>query len=354
MTHPFQFSADNFASNIPLPPGTESPRDEFLKALEQENTDLFHSSVASIDGALALLATGRLEQSYVLLMQAFEIALKGVLDSATQHRDAAWMARHPVIAQRLPDAERVTREKQTRDKICKKTLGSAFDEAHELLRFSSEPTRNFERVRKVRNRIMHAGGSVRRKSKCASQLVTSILPLFDELFTGLINRPLADLIGHRVARELIVAGRWFHSDESDHDDWQIAFRPFAAAWFYENPTNLGLPGRIEGEGEYNTTSEKLENLWYRFLHDRLEDHRLQQVTCHICGEPAWIFCEYELRGGPDDPSIPVSAITCTHCGLTLKEDDRGMAELHYGPITPETDGPQVADLFEHLLACQDN
>ncbi|MFG0334653.1 MAG: hypothetical protein ACF8TS_14955, partial [Maioricimonas sp. JB049] len=262
-----------------------------------------------------------------------------------------WMAQHRAAARRLPHAERDAASNHFREPIRRRSAREIFEDVHRLIPFSSDLASRFGELCDVRNLIMHQGGDAREKSRYARDIVSAILPLFDELFTNLINRPLADLIGHRVARELIVAGRWFHHHGFDHDDWQIAFRPFAAAWFYENPTNNGPPTRIEGDDEYNAAYDTLEELWINHVVGQHLESRSLQVTCHICREPAMAICEMELHDGP---SIPVSEFICPCCRLTLDKRHCGMAELHYGPITPDTDGPQVADLFEHLLECQDN
>ncbi len=295
---------------------------------------MFRAALESIDAGTSLLALGQVSQAFLLFMQASEVSLKGVLDEISEIGTKTWAAQNPVLVRNLANSSQHFDESRLRQSVTEKTFIGAFREVQAYIAFTDQVVSRHVAVNNTRNRIAHQGGDREQANLYLAQIIECLLPLLDEFFDRLIGQPICRFIGHRLARELIVAARFLRRHSSEMDAWKVALRPMAAAYFSNRVIEHGAPIDFDPHGYGWNDRSDLNFEWEQKVAGSLKGNVLEEeyTICRICGERCFVATEGELKWQVHTPYFEVSSMACPHCHLSITEEHSDLARIHYGPI----------------------
>jgi hypothetical protein len=321
-------------------------RIEFNKAVHVRPTLFYRGGLNSIDSVLPLLCIGHVNQAYLLLFQAAEVCLKGVLDEIKSAGLAAWMKQNPSLARTLANNS----AKEVLTDIEAMTFIAAFRAASPIVGFSKDLADRASELNRVRNEIAHRGGDSERASYYLGLILGALFPLLDEFFQKVLKLDLADFILHPIARELVVIAKYHR--RSQHDDKVVGncLSHLHSAYFsIWRISEVGVPQYDEdGFSKFDECADDYIQ-WQDQCHGKLkydtvandgystDPAQQSRVTyCHICGHECFVTSDWEERVSDAGLSFDVKEVMCPYCRLSI--DDPLLAEIHYGRINRESLG----------------
>jgi hypothetical protein len=304
---------------------------------------MFRSAIESIDAGVSLLALGQPSQAFMLLVQAAEVSLKGILDEINLSGTRKWTADNPVLVRTLAKSGQSVDHSLLRKIVTEKTFIATFREVHARISFSDQVVSGYEAVNATRNRIAHQGGECEHANLYLGQILDCILPILDEFYTKLLGMPISSFICHHVARELIVANRYLRSHGQDIEAWAVALRPMAAAYFSRRIIEHGAPLDFDPHGFGWDERFDMNFEWEKKVAGSLKGNVLEaELTyCKICGERCYLATDGVLKWHQEIPYFDVSSMACAHCHLTVSDEHSDLARLHYGMIDEKLLGHEV-------------
>ena len=315
-------------------------RIEFLDAVRARPSLYYRGGLGSIDSVLPLLCIGHVRQAYILLFQAAEVCLKGVLDEIKAAGLAAWMQKNPVLARTLADNS----DKEVLTDIEAMTFLRAFRAASPIVGFREDLAAGVTELNRVRNEIAHRGGENDRSLYYLGLILNTLFPLLDQFFHKVLGLDLADFILHPIARELVVIAK-FHR-LSAHDDSTLGkcLSHLHAAYFSIWKLNeCGVPEFDEnGASRFDKCADDYIE-WERQCRRKLKYETVaydgyspdssqyaRATYCRVCSNECFVTSDWEERVTPDGLSFDVKEVLCPYCRLSI--DDPLLAEIHYGRI----------------------
>lgn len=341
---------NQFDNDAPLPPiedylGMWLAHTRFIKQVWSRPSLFFRSSTDSIWAGIGLLSLGQVSQSYLLLTQAVEIALKGVLDEIQQCGIAAWAKRNPSLFRDVAARNGQFDPARFSQALKEKTLVGAFREAACILTFSQEVQCAFDRINRTRNDIAHRGGDPDSMHLYVRDILTAILPMLEELHEQALGVCVSDYLFSTVARELIVAGRFLSGRDWHAEDWQIALLPFKLAYAKRErlvDVARGLShadDNSDDDTDYLPASNARPPQWMESFHilGPRTDYDIH-TSCRICQERCFVEFQSAPSKSEGQLSFRVNAVACPHCHLGLTPAYSDLAQIHYGPISKNSLG----------------
>ena len=348
----YAFNDLNFSSPDRLPSADlrSGERIAFLKAIQARPSTMFRSAAESIDAAISLLALGQLGQALMLLTQAAEVSLKGILHEISLLGTSTWAAQNPVLFRNLARSGQVFDEQSLRESLKTKTFISTLKEVNGYLSFSNRLVDCHYNVNSARNDVAHHGGYKDQYNIYLAQIIGCLLALLDEFYTKALGNPISNLLCHAIARELIVAMRYLRLHMHESDAWSVALRPLEAAYFscwqfvevgtpryFEHINDLRRYHNYDDDDKYEW---KKDFEWEKKVAESLDESvselmdTLEDVPthCRICGGRCFLATDGVLKWNEAVPYLEVSSMACVRCHLTIPEKHADLARLHYGPI----------------------
>ena len=313
-------------------------RIEFVKAIRGRRSPMFCSAAESIDAAIVLLAFSQVSQAYLLLVQALEVSLKGLLHEVQQCGVATWMAQNPQLARTLARNNASFSDQLLRENLKEKTLVASFRDVDAFLGFSTLTRESIQGLNSTRNDLAHRGGDAPRTHFYVRDIVCTLFPVLDEVYSSGLDLHLADFLVHDVAREVVVAARFLKSRPNDVKCWGWATSLIASAYFHRRHIAPGPdtddldPDRGQKwEDNWEWRKKVVKKLQCQGLSsDVLDDDYYPH--CRICNEQCVLATDGELHSDEGTPYFRITSMACPNCHLFLPEEVADLAAIHYGRI----------------------
>lgn len=314
----------------------------FREVVRQRPTLYYRGAMDSIDAAVPLLSLGFTSQSYLLLFQALEVSLKGVLEEMKSKGLAAWMAENPKAARKLANNSR----EEVLTNIQEMNFLSAFRAASPVVGFSDAFRDQATILNGVRNQIIHRGEDIERRPYYLKLILSCLLPMLDELYGYVLNVSLCSFFDRTLAREILVAARYQRLANDDTRTYDNCISHISCAYFSTHPFGeTGMPSH-DGDGspiDYEDSgyvSQLRSNIYHSLKYECLTESPgpmfgSQGLTtdCIICSKDCYVTTAWDRVQGHDDVRFEIKEVKCPHCRLSI--DDPLLAKIHYGDIREE-------------------
>lgn len=189
-----EFSEGMYSSSELLARGDSEwgDRSRFIDTIKARPSLMYRSARESIDAGISLLADRQVSQAFLLLFQAAEVSLKGLLDEIQQVGTRTWAAQNPLLFRQRAGSNLAFEESRIREVITEKTFIAAFREASALVKFSDEVQCGASLANSTRRLLVHQGGLERQEPTYLGQILHILIPLLDEFYTKLAGQPLSN------------------------------------------------------------------------------------------------------------------------------------------------------------------
>lgn len=335
----YNFSEEIYASHSQLPDADRrlGERMVFVRLVRERPSPMFVAAAESIEAGVSLLALRNVSQALLLLTQAAEVSLKGLVHEIKLLGVRTWAAQNPAF---MRNRAKSGASSNFDDSHFKKIIGestfiTSFREVSEFLGFSNSTISFVRGINNVRNEIAHQGGDVARYNFYLGQILFGVLPLLDEIYSKALGLSLCDLIYHPVSRELVVAGRYMRSKKNHTSkDWSKALRAMHFAYFGTIEIMRGASPSEDcdlSEFERQRQHEKqVEREFYKSTKGSILSHL--HTDCKICGERCFVSTDCQKKEDSQGMYCDIMAISCPYCHLEILDADAELARLHYGPL----------------------
>jgi hypothetical protein len=339
-------------------PEYESPhygkRQEFLKNLQKYGGSSALSSLDSLEAALWLLSVNKESQALFLLHHTLEVAFKSLLEEinvllvldSLDYELAKGLAWEKMRNHRLGNV--ITKHADVESYAPNRTCG--FDEAYrrikEMITFDSISRHQVGEFNKMRNRIVHYGGSDQDSFDYVDAILNVALPWLQEFFEKGYSLSLDDFIFRPVAREILVARQYANLCKTDVSLPRTGITQTFQKKFHNylviGSANIlfDADGWLRNTDDwkyelYSANRRKLERIGWDLLGEGAD------TDCIICGESGCLVAVSERHYQDAEEVFYADAIHCPSCGLHIDKDQKALARLHYGPITKERLGDKA-------------
>ncbi len=291
-----------------------------------------------------MLADRQVSQAFLLLFQAAEVSLKGLLDEIQQLGTRTWAAQNPLLFRQCAGNNLPFEESRIKEVITEKTFIAAFREASAFVNFSDEVQCGVTLANNTRRLLIHQGGVEKQEPTYLLQILNILVPLLDEFYTKLAGQPLSNLIFGNVARELVVAARFLRLRRNDPRYWRFALHPLAAAYWSRYEITQGASSDFEPTGTGQDASWSINLDWAIKVKRELKGDLITQeeldTRCYICREQCHVTTNGEIRKIGGVPYFEIQELVCRYCHLTIPSEYSDLATIHYGPISERRMGSE--------------
>jgi hypothetical protein len=316
-----------------------------MNAVRARPSRMFLSAAQSIEAGISLLALQNVSQSLLLLTQAAEVSLKGLVHEIKLLGISAWAAQNPILIRNRAKSGSNAPFDEPRFKqiVGVETFISSFREVSEFMNFSENVHSSIAGINSARNEIAHQGGDTAKFDYYLAHILFGVLPLLDEIYLKALGITLCGLIYHPVSRELIVAGRYLRNRKAHTTNcWATALRTMHYAYFENMEIKRGMPSNEDkNEFDYFEWECKVKRNFSNKTEGNVLDYCYTQ--CKICGHRCFVSTEWEKKADEQGSYFNVLAIACPYCHLEILDEGAELARLHYGPIDKESLGAEDWD-----------
>lgn len=301
--------------------------------LNSQSSPWLTSSLETIDAALWLIAGERIAQSLSLFHNAIELMLKSELARVNpvliadlnkfDYKNLKMILREDFL--KHPKSTLMNLPNFDIDKTISFTEAlSRVGELYEsLVRKWRTP---LGELQDQRNGIVHFGSTKQDLDRYSNTIVTVALPFIEEFLWEVRQISLEKLILKEVYREYRVADqvcRCLMSQKSQPGEYVL--KTLAKEVLVINSEYLSDD---DGERDF----ELAERKWGRSFRRGFTDWTVQSI-CRLCS--GIVLVKVNPIKNPERKLIPL-AVECSKCKLSISENDRYLAEYHFGEIDKPT------------------
>ncbi|WP_371227802.1 hypothetical protein ACAW63_19265 [Pseudomonas sp. QE6] len=311
---------------------------------------LLVNALELVDGALWLVAGGRLSQAVSALHNAIELVLKAELERVhraliADPRKLDYQALKSLLKEEFmahPHGAGLAIPEYDMDRTI--TFSEALTRAKDLYPLIGKWEYGLKRLQSCRNQIVHYGSDKARLDEYVEQSFIVALPFLAEFLAHSNDISLEGLVGGDIYREVEVVRAFCEKVRSTGgSNYRSALTALNRTILY---TNVEFPELVDHEGyvvdNFDRQYEMARTLRSE-LHGRWQG-MVVRVTCKVC-HSIHAFAEVDEceEGEEVVDSVPWS-VACAVCGLDIQRNQVPLAELHYGMVPAKDIAESLADV----------